>query len=101
MKANVRPAFYLDLEREHSWLLEHVGPELADRWHEAVWKTIQRLGINPRLGRLRKDLEFEGVRSWRVTGFHRWLIFYGVRDDVIVLYRVVGGQMDLTSLTFD
>jgi len=53
------------------------------------------------LGRLRKDLEFEGVRSWRVTGFHRWLVFYGVRDDAIVLYRVVGGEMDLTALTFD
>jgi len=101
MKANVRPAFYADLEREQGWLLEHVGAELADRWHEAVWQTILFLAANPHLGRLRKDLKFEGVRSWRVTHFHRWLIFYGVSEDAIRLYRVVGGEMDLTALTFD
>jgi hypothetical protein len=50
------------------------------------------------MGRLRRALKFEGVRSWRVEGFRRWLVFYGTRDDVIVFYRVVGGQMDLRKL---
>ena len=101
MKATVRPAFYADLEREQVWLLEHVGPELADEWHEVVWETILFLAGNPEIGRLRKDLDFDGVRSWRVRRFHRWLILYAVRDDMLVLYRIVGGEMDLTNLTFD
>src|SRR5215510_612379 len=98
MKAVVRPKFYEDLEREQLWLLEHVGQKVADDWHEAVWETILFLGGNPNVGRLRKEIDFEGVRSWRVREFHRWLIFYGVREDLLVLYRVVGGEMDLSAL---
>jgi plasmid stabilization system protein ParE len=98
MKAFARPAFYQDVEREQLWLLENVGSELADKWHEAVWETIWYLASHPEFGRLRKDLKFDGIRSWRVNGFKRWLIFYGVRENTLVLYRVVGGQMDLTTL---
>ncbi len=42
----------------------------------------------------------KGIRSWRVNDFERWLIFYGVRDDILVLYRVVSGTMNLPKLRF-
>ena len=98
MKAHVRPAFYEDVDREKFWLHEHAGSEVAQRWQDALWETVLFLAAHPALGRLRRDLEFEGIRSWRITGFRRWLVFYGVRDDVLVVYRVVGGQMDLRKL---
>jgi len=100
MNRRVRPAFYLDIVNEELWLLEHAGGEIADRWHESLWKTIEFLEKHPFIGRQRRDLKHRGIRSWRIQGFERWLIFYGVRDDALVLYRVVSGAMNLLKLRF-
>lgn len=101
MRINVRPGFYLDLSREELWLLENAGAEIADRWHESVWTSIHFLQTQPFVGRLRSELDHAGVRSWRVQDFHRWIIFYEVRDDALVLYRVVSGTMNLEALKFE
>ncbi len=100
MKPQVRPAFYQDIAHEELWLLERGGAEVADRWHECLWKTIQFLEQHPFIGRERRDLTRKGVRSWRVRNFERWLIFYGIRKDRLVLYRLVSGTMDLPRLKF-
>ena len=100
MKRAVRPRFYLDITEGELWLLEHAGSEVADRWHESLWTTIEFLESHPFVGRERLDLKHKGIRSWRIKGFERWLIFYGVRDDFIVLYRVVSGTTDLFKLKF-
>ena len=95
----VRPAFWRDLERHQYWLLKHVNPVISDRWFEAVWDTVAFLRAHPESGRLRRDVKHAGVRSWLVAGFRRWTIFYGLRDNVLVLYRVEGGETDLRRLT--
>jgi hypothetical protein len=46
----------------------------------------------------RRDLRHPGVRTWLVAGFNRWTIFYGLRDDVLVLYRLEGGERNLRAL---
>lgn len=101
MKRLVRPAFYLDIAQEEIWLLEHAGVEVADRWHESVWKTIEFLEEHPFIGRERRGLKHRGIRSWRIRDFERWLIFYGARDDALVLYRVVSGTINLFKLRFE
>jgi plasmid stabilization system protein ParE len=101
MKRRVRPAFYLDIAHEELWLLEHAGAETADRWHDALWTTLDFLAQHPFIGRERRDLKHRGIRSWRIKDFERWLVFYGVRGDVLVLYRVVSGSMDLLRLRFE
>ncbi len=101
MKLHVRPAFYVDITEEELWLLEHAGPEIADRWHESLWKTIEFLDQHPFMGRERRDLKHKGIRSWRIKDFERWLIVYGVRDNVLVLYRVVSGTPNLLKLRLD
>ncbi len=95
MNLRVRPQFFADLAREQLWLLEHAGTDVADRWHEAVFETIKFLEANPVIGRERKDLKHPGIRSWRVNHFRRWLIFYGLREDALILHRVVYGMRDL------
>jgi hypothetical protein len=45
-------------------------------------------------------LKRKAIRSWRVKDFERWLI-YAVRGDVLVLHRVVSGNMNLLRLRFD
>ena len=101
MKRRGRPAFYLDITNEELWLLEHGGAEVADRWHESLWKTIEFLEQHPFLGRQRHDLRHSGIRSWRINGFERWLIFYRIHDDALVLFRVVSGTMNLSKLLFE
>ena len=75
MKVIVRPQFYTDVSEEVEWLLENAGAEVAKRWHDALWQTVQFLKTHPRIGRERQDLKRSGVRSWRVNHFTRWLIF--------------------------
>src|SRR4051812_49115138 len=101
MKVRVRPLFYGDIAAQELWLLDRAGAETADRWHEALWNTIDFLAQHPFIGRERRDLRRTGIRSWRIHGFERWLIFYSVSDDAIGLYRVVSGTMQLERLHFD
>jgi plasmid stabilization system protein ParE len=101
MTLHTRPGFYQDITREQLWLLERAGPEVAELWRLAVLATIEFLQTHPFVGRDRKDLKQPGVRSWRVNRFRRWLIFYTVRDDVLILHRVIYGTMDLPKAIFD
>jgi plasmid stabilization system protein ParE len=101
MKRRIRPGFYLDVAAEELWLMEHAGAEIADRWHDALLTTLEFLEKHPLIGRERRDLKHKDIRSWRIKGFERWLIFYGVQDDTLVLYRVVSGTMNLFKLRLD
>jgi plasmid stabilization system protein ParE len=94
-----RPQFLLDLAEELTWLNKKAGAEVAERWYEALFATIQFLEKNPSVGRARNDLSPKGIRSWRVRGFPRWLIFYGVtQESNIVFYRVRSATMNLVVL---
>ena len=101
MTLNVRPLFYLDLAEEVAYLAEQAGAEVALRWAEAVWATVAELEDFPLVGRSRTDLPFSGVRSWRVKDFSRWLIFYGVRETTLILYRVRHGAVNLLKLDYN
>ena len=101
MKLNVRPLFYSDLEETVAYLSEVASSEIARRWAQAVWHTVDELNQHPLFGRERRDLPFPGVRSWRVMGFARWLIFYGLKAESIVFYRVKHGAVNLVKLDFN
>jgi ParE toxin of type II toxin-antitoxin system, parDE len=98
VKFLVRPAFWLDLERHHYWLTTHINEEIAEHWLKAVWSTAFFLREQPLIGRLRRDLNYPAVRSWLVSGFPRWTVFYGIQDESLVLYRVEGGETNLRGL---
>jgi plasmid stabilization system protein ParE len=96
-----RPRFLLDFAEELTWLNEKAGAEVANAWFEAVKKTLQQLRKHPFIGRERKDLRPAGIRSWRVDGFPRWLMFYAVEESRLILYRVRQGTMNLVVLKMD
>jgi plasmid stabilization system protein ParE len=101
MTLRARPAFYQDVAREQFHLLDRAGAEVAEAWRVALLDTIEWLKKHPLVGRERKDLRHPGIRSWRVNRFGRWLIFYGVRDDALILHRVIYGTMDLPHAEFN
>jgi plasmid stabilization system protein ParE len=93
-----RPQFLLDLAEELAWLNQKAGPEVAERWYEAVYASIEQLQKHPELGRPRPELKPEGIRSWRVKGFARWLLFYSERPDALVFLRLRQGTMNLVVM---
>ena len=102
MNATRRPRFLLDLAEELTWLNDKAGAEVAERWFDALLVTLQFIEKNPLVGRERKDLSPAGVRTWRVRGFPRWLIFYGVTSQrEIVFYCVRSGTMNLVVMKME
>jgi plasmid stabilization system protein ParE len=97
-----RPRFLLDLAEELIWLKDKAAAEVAERWYNALLATIQFIEKNPFVGRERKDLSPAGIRSWRLRGFPRWLLFYAVtpKNDV-VFFRVRSGTMNLVVMKME
>jgi plasmid stabilization system protein ParE len=52
------------------------NPNAADRVEEAIFEGFDLLARNPGLGRLRHFRRHKNIRSWVVTEFSRYLIFY-------------------------
>jgi plasmid stabilization system protein ParE len=97
-----RPQFLLDLAEELIWLTAKAGPDVAEKWYQSLKATIRLLQKNPLIGRERKDLSPPGIRSWRISGFPRWLVFYTVNEkDQLVLLRVRQGMMNLVVLKME
>ena len=98
MQTLKRPRFLLDLAWELNWLKNKAGAEVAERWYQELTATIEELKQHPHLGRKRPDLKPEGIRSWRIKRFPRWLIFYMAEDENLILLRVRYGMMDISRL---
>ena len=71
------------------------NPAAARAFLEAAYDTIEFLALNPGVGRKRADLGFPEIRSWRVNGFRRYLIFYRELPERIQIWRVLHGARDL------
>ena len=71
------------------------NPIAARLFLEAAYNTFEFLASNPGVGRQRADLGFPGIRSWRIGGFRRYLIFYRELPDRIQIWRVLHGARDL------
>ena len=71
------------------------NPTAAHLFLEAAYETFEFLARHPGIGRVRSDLGFPEIRSWRVVGFRRYLIFYRELPDRIQIWRVLHGARDL------
>jgi plasmid stabilization system protein ParE len=97
-----RPQFLLDFAEELHWLKDHADAGVAERWYYSLQDTIAFLQKHPLAGRERADLKPAGIRSWKISEFPRWLIFYQVKNDrEIVFLRVRAGNMNLGVLKME
>lgn len=72
-------------------------PLVARRFIENFCITVEQLAEMPELGRRRLDLGFDEIRSWRVKGFRKYLLFYDVMPDRLRLWRLLHGSRDLQA----
>ena len=73
------------------------NPTAAVRFVEAFKSSVELLSQRPEIGRARPDLGTPETRSWRVKGFHKYLIFYESLPDRVRLLRVLHGARDLQA----
>lgn len=98
MKLIFSSVFETDFASGVEYLAREASEEIATRWEKSVYRTIELLQKNPRLGRVRRDLRPADLRTFGVKGFPRHLIFHLVRDNELVLLRVKHSAMNLHAL---
>jgi toxin ParE1/3/4 len=71
------------------------NPAAGLRLLAAIDESIQFLAQHPFIGRLRnfRDPNLAGIRSWRVSGFGSYLIFYRSTDAQVDVLRIRHGAM--------
>jgi toxin ParE1/3/4 len=74
--------------------------DAATRFLDAVRRDAEKLAVMPGMGALRDFArpDLKDVRSWPVTGFRNFLIFYRPLADGIEVIRVVHGARDLDRI---
>lgn len=40
----------------------------------------------------------KGTKSWPIRGFEKWIVFYQIRDDELLVIRVLHGARDIDNL---
>jgi toxin ParE1/3/4 len=97
--------FILDLcVEDELWGIWHFiardNPDAATRVVEAAYETFKMLADKPGLGRPQKfsNPRLKGVRSWRVSGFDNYLIFYRPIPEGIQVLHVYHGARDIETL---
>ena len=98
MKVRRRPQFDRDFAELVMRFKEQAGDAVAWRFVEAVENLIDLLSEHPLLGRERRDLTPEGVRSFVMSRFRNYLVFYRVSHNEVVFMRLRHGAMDLPTI---
>jgi toxin ParE1/3/4 len=95
----VSPEAREDLDRIHAFIAA-ADAGAADRVLEAALATFADLARMPGLGRRRtfKNSTLSGLRSFRVSGFRNYLIFYRPRAGGVEIVRVLHAARDLDAL---
>jgi toxin ParE1/3/4 len=99
----VSPAARADLIAQWDFFADDVGnPALADRFVACAEATFKKLARTPSLGRVRSfaSPKAKNLRSWKVNGFPKHLIFYRALpgDPGVEIISVVHGARDLLAL---
>jgi len=76
------------------------NPDAATRVIDAAYETFKTLAANPGLGRPRqfRNPRLRYVRSWRISGFENYLIFYRGVADGIQVNHIYHGAQDIDAL---
>jgi toxin ParE1/3/4 len=94
-KARIRPLAATDLEDAVRFLDQH-SDTVGDRFIEEFYQASALLVERPRLGPVRRRRgRLKGLRSWPLTQFGPYVIFYLPIDDGIEVVRVLHGARDV------
>jgi toxin ParE1/3/4 len=80
--------------------LEQHSIAAADRFAEAVFDALDGLAEMPGKGSLKqfRSRKLDGIRSWAVPGFRKYLILYRTAPEAIEVLAVTHGSRRLRKL---
>jgi toxin ParE1/3/4 len=89
-----------DLIGCYAYLGEEASAQTADRFLNAVDKTLTLIAKSPGIGTPHQTNkpQLAGLRSFPVSKFKRYLLFYQAFDDRIELVRVLHGARDIRTV---
>lgn len=98
-RIRIRPEVQRDLDEQVVYIGER-NFDAAERYERAVFADFRKLAEFPAMGALRNfpNPRLQGVRSWPVSGFGNYLIFYLPAQDGIDVLRVLHGARDLDQV---
>lgn len=89
-----------DILEQAAWYEQKSGLKLARSWEQAVTSVLLRIAATPAAGApcTFTSAELTGVRRVPVPHFPKHLVFYRLRDQKLIILRIVHGARDLESL---
>lgn len=98
MKLVFSSVFEADFAELVAYFQDNAGSDLSVRFENQICDLIELLMQHPKVGRLRKDLKPDGIRSFGGPDFRNYLLFYQIKGEDLVLLRIRYGGMDLPAL---
>lgn len=98
MRLLYRSLFLEDVTECAEYLVSEAGGKIAAEWYQSLQAALAQILKNPEIGRLRRDLPPEGIRTFNLRKYPNYLVFYRVDKNQIELLRVRHGMMNLPEL---
>jgi plasmid stabilization system protein ParE len=84
-----------DIREIDDWVVEHFGPDFADKTQDRLYGTFGRLAEFPQLGQLRPDLEGRPVRFLSLKPY--WIVYQP--GTPLLIHRIYHAARDLNRLS--
>lgn len=77
---------------------DHRSESVGDRFFAAVHKTVEMLRRHPEMGTVLRSALGKTTRLRTIIDFKKYLIFYRVENDTLLIVRVLHGSRDYSNL---
>jgi toxin ParE1/3/4 len=101
VKLSILPSARTDIRQQIEYYLELDLPRVADRFQLAVNASTRAALQRPNAGSLRWPFHnpaLNGLRTWVVKGFDQFRIYYLVRQDTLMVVRVLHDKRDIGTI---
>ncbi len=101
MRLCVLPAARTDIREQIEYYLELDLPQVADRFQLAVDASVRAALQRPNAGSPRSHFHnpaLSGLRTRSVRGFDQFRVYYLVRQETVMIIRVLHGKMDIGAI---
>jgi toxin ParE1/3/4 len=101
VKLAVLPSARTDIREQIEYYLELDLPRVADRFQLAVSGSISAVMKHPSAGSPRQRCNnpaLAGLRAWAVKGFDQFHIYYLVRENTVMVARVLHDKRHIGAI---
>jgi toxin ParE1/3/4 len=89
-----------DIVRQFEWYVAQDLPDIARRFRHSVQLSIESVLLRPKAGAPNdaRNPALIGLRAWPVNGFDEFRIYYLLREDIVMIVRVLHDKRDTAAI---